>query len=552
MSLTEVKEEVRQILAAAAGSPMCEIQGHSTLVDMWNRNKAWMAKYFGEDYRLRSKIELTDVALSNYSSAYHDTLYLMGRKLAQGVKYQGIVLDLGDAAVRFVRSAITPFTKEEVITNSIQRPVAYPGRDRMLPVGSKVSKYIGLLVDATEELCPSVSLLKGYFSKCADAEERKMVRDFVVTLYSQTFPALSCSGEVILSINPIDLLLSSAHTSGGWRSCHNLYDGEYRTGPVSYTCDSASAVAYVTYVTDTVADTTVQAPRKFWRQMVYFDKRMRGAVHSRQYPTENASYEQCVRSLTEDVLSRMNEGTVEKFTVSFFRQAQHVLNPNENECFKPFWSDVVFIDEGGWFYRDDPSLAINAKPEKVTVEPGGDIPCVICGERRDGDSWYDGREDRLHCSSCRDRHIFCERCGDELDEDDIYQGPDEEGHYCEDCFRELFAECHMCGELFERESLTETADSGLVCTSCLTRFERCHLCEEWVRDFGHVDAGDGENVVVCDECIDEGRDNGELVVCEECDCLVLKDAAIRYDGCWYCSDCGAARKLVSFTDKVTA
>jgi len=286
--------------------------------------------------------------------------------------------------------------------------------------------------------------------------------------------------------------------------------------------------------------------------MVYFDKKKRGVVHSRQYPTENASYELHARSLTEDVLNRMNGGSLNRFTVSFFRSSHHLVNSNEDEVYQPYWSDVVYIDEGGWFYRDDPSFAISTTADEFRVEPGGDIPCVICGEIRDGDSWYDGREDRLYCSSCRDRHIFCERCGDELDEDDIYQGPDEEGHYCEYCFQELFAECSMCRDLFERESLTETADSGLVCTSCLTWFERCHLCEDWVRDFGHVDAGDGENVVVCDECIDEGRDNGELVVCEECDCLVLKDAAIRYDGCWYCSDCGEARKLISFTDKVTA
>lgn len=553
MSLTEVKEEVRQILAVATGSAIHEIQGHEALIGKWKRHKAWMAGYFDEDdFRLRKKLELTDVALSNFSHAYYDTLCWMSRKLAQGTKYEHIICDFGMSAVRFVRSAIAPFTKEEVILNAIQKPVAYPGKDRMLPIGSKVSKYIGLMVDAGAELCSSVRLLDDYMNKCSDEGERKAVRDFVVTLYSQTFPALSCSGEVILSIHPVDLLLSSAHTSGDWRSCHNLYDGEFRTGPVSYTCDGATAVAYVTYVTDNIGGTNVQAPRKLWRQMVYFDKKKRGVVHSRQYPTENASYELHARSLTEDVLNRMNGGSLNRFTVSFFRSSHHLVNSNEDEVYQPYWSDVVYIDEGGWFYRDDPSFAISTTADKFRVEPGDEIPCVICGENRNDDSWYDGREDRLHCSSCKDHRIICDHCGDEIDEDGVYSGPEDEGNYCETCYRDLFRECGMCGELFNVDSLTHTGDSGMVCTSCLTQFELCYMCDEWVRRYEHADAGDGASVVVCDDCIDNGLDNGDLVECEECSSLVMTEAATKgNDGGWYCSDCYAAQMLTSFT-KVTA
>ena len=29
----------------------------------------------------------------------------------------------------------------------------------------------------------------------------------------------------MLSINPVDFMLVSEHTDGGWRSCHNYIDG---------------------------------------------------------------------------------------------------------------------------------------------------------------------------------------------------------------------------------------------------------------------------------------------------------------------------------------
>lgn len=51
------------------------------------------------------------------------------------------------------------------------------------------------------------------------------------------------SGELILSVHPLDFLSSSENTSK-WRSCHAL-DGEYRAGNLSYMQDQTTIMAYL-------------------------------------------------------------------------------------------------------------------------------------------------------------------------------------------------------------------------------------------------------------------------------------------------------------------
>ena len=74
-------------------------------------------------------------------------------------------------------------------------------------------------------------------------ENEAELKEFTDILWSMFVNALKSSGNVGISINPMDYLLVSSHTTG-WRSCHNIINGEYRTGGISYMLDKVSLVGY--------------------------------------------------------------------------------------------------------------------------------------------------------------------------------------------------------------------------------------------------------------------------------------------------------------------
>lgn len=83
----------------------------------------------------------------------------------------------------------------------------------------------------------------------------------------------------VISLNPLDYLTMSNGVS--WKSCHNIYDGCYKGGTLSYMLDKTSMV---TFVVSDLADPIHESP-KFYRQMYHYDNGM--FVQNRLYPQGN-------------------------------------------------------------------------------------------------------------------------------------------------------------------------------------------------------------------------------------------------------------------------
>lgn len=110
------------------------------------------------------------------------------------------------------------------------------------------------------------------------------------------------------SIDPFDYLTSSINKNG-WRSCHNVYDGEYKRGPISYMFDKSSIVAYLsnnkTYDYN-VGGYSFRGNSKICRQMIHMGTDTDMMIFSRLYPQHYVNEEIYVfiRSVLEETISK--------------------------------------------------------------------------------------------------------------------------------------------------------------------------------------------------------------------------------------------------------
>ena len=82
---------------------------------------------------------------------------------------------------------------------------------------------------------------------------------------------------------------------------------------------------------------------------------------------------------------------------------------------------------------------------------------------------------------------------------------------CLNCVNKLYVHCENCGELHDKEKMTET-DIGLVCSECLeSDFTCCDDCGEWIHnaDIRTVRRNRvGSEGYVCEQCCDDSYSYG--------------------------------------------
>jgi hypothetical protein len=358
-------------------------------------------------------------------------------------------------------------------------PDPRPGKEgKLLPAGTKVTRYLEMLAlsyyDGTQEC-------------------RRVV--FSVQL-SQAIARLKPSQyTIVLSVNPLDMLLVSEHTAGGWRSCHAL-DGEYCAGTLSYMLDGVTAVAYAYRTTDKHEKTGLVLPRKVWRQMVYFDLDGMSALLSRQYPGDDQRLEKETRRLAAKLLSDYH-GAPQKW---LFRT---LYAANDADTDTASLNAYSLGKCSNWHYRDTPTswvrLAGGRPPAVVAgtsvmlcpacgaaryprdgdvdierqfllcADCAGDPVCADCGVRCSTDGAYTGADGSDYCQNCfHDRFAYCERCGDVIEESDAFRADGD--WYCEDCYSTRYADCCICGNAIRRGTETLDDDGDAYCDRCRDRY----------------------------------------------------------------------------------
>lgn len=243
----------------------------------WLRNKRDIFLAWGEKLRIEK-----DVELSLSERDVRQEMRAMIDRLREGGKVSEITLGIVSIAIYYL-----PY--EDILENKLsQKTVLF---NITFGAGMKVSKMLGRLV--------------------SDDKEKYEVQ----TAYSLSAQSFKASGTLVVSIDPMDILCMSLNPNSEWRSCHNIADGEFRAGAVSYLVDSSTFIAYVYRRTgESNYLPGVEIPNKLWRQMGYFSDNLDFIALSTHYPSTNKNNRKTLVSVIEEVMG--NEKTAHGFIES--------------------------------------------------------------------------------------------------------------------------------------------------------------------------------------------------------------------------------------------
>jgi len=220
-------------------------------------------------------------------------------------------------------------------------------------------------------------------------EDGKFNSDLSVSMQNK-----KVKGKIVISIDPYDYLTMSTNKHN-WDSCHNIIDGCYSTGMVSYMTDESTLIAYrengENYRYNILGFEFI-GNSKYWRQCVYMDKKSCSVIFSRQYPNKS-------EELSSEVRKLMFKSINDYFGVDAYYQSYNSELPFEyNDISNLGYHDVLH----GYDH-------ISSHPENSEslgcVNVGKDAPCVYCGKIMKNSS------SRVSCRSCN---------GDDDDDDDDY------------------------------------------------------------------------------------------------------------------------------------
>ena len=309
--------------------------------------------------------------------------------------------------------------------------------------------------------------------------------------YSDAINPLDVVRHTILSVNPVDYLLSSNGNS--WSSCHTLdknnpngFSGCHCSGTMSYLLDGTTMVYY--QVDKEYDGNDLEFEPKIIRQLFHYKDGI--LVQGRLYPQCNDGK----NSLYTPIRAQLQKII-----------ADCLVAPNLWRKKGGASACCSVINSEGTHYRDYECQSECSVSKIVKMIPKGrvdnrhmtvghDIYCVKCGD------WHD-MESTLLCEDCHDNygdsgsHRCCD-CGDRYDEDEMYcingewycsgcstycdhcneRVPNSNIHYyreldmdiCDECVAEDFSTCDCCGKLTNNDDLTYIKSTNEnVCGSCL-------------------------------------------------------------------------------------
>ena len=193
---------------------------------------------------------------------------------------------IGDELFRLFLFFSTNTVSAEFI-DTLSRDYDYPLADLISFVQLNYDSFFDNLVsvgyttaDGTK-IKPGMKLSKA-FKFFVDDED---ILDNIQTLASRIIQNNVLSGELCVSVHPLDFL-SSSENSYNWRSCHSL-NGEYRSGNLSYMVDSTTFIAYIKGKDKHVLPNfpnDVKWNSKKWRTLFFTSENFEVLFAGRQYP----------------------------------------------------------------------------------------------------------------------------------------------------------------------------------------------------------------------------------------------------------------------------
>ena len=372
-------------------------------------------------------------------------------------------------------------------------------------VGQKVTRVVRKICDRFGY--SNIPEFDKYYAKFADALSPMKIKRYTV-----------------LSCHPVDYLLMSHGNS--WTSCHTI-DKEKRdsnssdshwsmchsSGTVSYMLDGTSMVYY--QLSPEEDENNLELKPKVVRQMYHYQD---GAmITGRLYPQGN--------DYNGDVYTPHREIVEKIISESLDVPNLWKIKKGSDACIRHVCSQGTHYEDYGHFNTCN-FVYLRGTDGSQLIEIGSDPICIECGEEHSNS----------YSVSCCNIHV-CPECGREINiySDDYIEIDGE--YYCDDCV----CWCECC-ESYHPGSQTEWVESVQmrVCDDCIREnFVQCSVCGELIpEDDAYLDTY-GERY--CESCFStsvtefdgEMYPTGELGECKECGVVCLLDDMI--DG--MCPDC---------------
>ncbi|MEI6296338.1 MAG: hypothetical protein WCO84_01655 [bacterium] len=295
---------------------------------------------------------------------------------------------------------------------------------------------------------------------------------------SETFNMKRIKMNCSVSIHPMDFLNMSNGNS--WSSCHNLEDGGWQAGTMSYSLDEYSFI--FTVYDNKNGEKSYNCP-KFARQIFAYSEGK--ILQSRFYPAKSeyrGEYE-LISDIVKDIIN-VGEG----YNGSWTRK--------DNTVFKMSNKSLGYND----VYHSENEVMLHVA-EFIECNDTINICnqnayCLHCGNKLE-------ETNSLTCEYCN--NCTCFHCGSEESEENMYYNEGNNELYCGDCIRY----CDDCGELLFEGWNIEYLDDMTLCCNCINNYFECEECNciVHVNDLYYDDYSDRSLCGYCYDRIQETNEN---------------------------------------------
>lgn len=346
------------------------------------------------------------------------------------------------------------FTMEDLAAQQINEEERLS--DFQISLRAAVSEYSSTLSEQTLEIIRNRGGIK-----CATGQKTsriigKLCREFGVDRherYNAVFAQLSDAlnplqmlKTALLSVHPCDFLEMS-NKDNTWTSCHNLENGSYQAGALSYMTDEVSMIFFT--VDPGPTDHFYRLPRRS-RQMFFYKENT--LFQSRLYPSDLSEPMDLYRGIVQKAIATCL-GVPNRWILKKKRD-------DVNECCSSGEGSRQYPD---YNYHGNVSVlkTCGTVAQFVVGKPSlcvccgqayhhGHLKCrcedmVVCKDCGNTVSIHNARyiEGAYHCNACL--HI-CAVCGD-LIHGNMYPAYDRRGRLveiCEHCYQQSFEPCAAC------------------------------------------------------------------------------------------------------------
>ena len=190
--------------------------------------------------------------------------------------------------------------------------------------------------------------------------------DKVFAQYADLVSDIKRKMYFVISLNPLDYLTMSNGVS--WKSCHNIYDGCYKGGTLSYMLDKTSIITFVV----SSVDNPVHETPKFYRQMIHYDNNL--FMQNRLYPQGNDG--------AVDLYDRFRNFVIEEFSELLDVDGDWEVSKGTTPCLAhtrstgAHYNDYKYNNSCNMFYP----IASKRNVKDYVMAIGHDGICAKCGK----------------------------------------------------------------------------------------------------------------------------------------------------------------------------